>query len=211
MEDDVGGNAALPGGFEPHGAEALEQIAIDVLPRFGLGARPHAGEVLSVAKYGDAAFYFQDQTYAEPNGFWTAGQRTSDITVAVPPERAPSMIDEYPVLAIAAAFASGTTRMRGLGELRVKESDRLAAIARGLAACGAKVEIAGDDLIVHGTGRPPEGGSTIAVALDHRIAMSFLVLGMASQKSVAIDDEEAIGTSFPGFRELMNGLGGTIS
>ena len=131
--------------------------------------------------------------------------------VDVPAERAPSMIDEYPILAVAAAFAVGTTRMRGLSELRVKESDRLSAMARGLAACGVAVEIEGDDLIVHGTGQPPQGGATIAVNLDHRIGMSFLVLGMASVAPVGIDDGAAIDTSFPGFAGLMNGLGAKIS
>lgn len=146
------------------------------------------------------------------------GEPVADLTarhgplkgVTVPAARAPSMIDEYPILAVAAACAEGATRMRGLGELRVKESDRLTAMARGLAACGARVEVEGDDLIVHGTGRPPQGGATIAVALDHRIAMSFLVLGMASAAPVAVDDAAAIDTSFPGFAALMNGLGGRI-
>jgi 3-phosphoshikimate 1-carboxyvinyltransferase len=130
--------------------------------------------------------------------------------VEVPAARAPSMIDEYPILAMAAACASGTTRMHGLAELRVKESDRLAAIARGLAACGVGVEEDRDSLTIHGcAGRPP-GGATIAVNLDHRIAMSFLVLGLASERPVAVDDAEAIDTSFPGFSELMNGLGAEI-
>lgn len=131
--------------------------------------------------------------------------------VDVPAVRAPSMIDEYPVLAVAAAFASGTTRMFGLSELRVKESDRFAAVMRGLITCGVKVEENGDTMIVHGTGTPPQGGATIAVNLDHRIAMSFLVMGMASQQAVTVDDAEAIETSFPGFSELMNGLGAKIA
>lgn len=131
--------------------------------------------------------------------------------VDVPAERAPRMIDEYPVLAIAAACASGTTRMFGLGELKVKESDRLAAIARGLAACGARVEVDGDTLIVHGTGAVPDGGATVPVDLDHRIAMAFLVLGTATPEPVAVDDAAAIGTSFPGFVKLMNGLGARMA
>jgi 3-phosphoshikimate 1-carboxyvinyltransferase len=147
-----------------------------------------------------------------------AGEPVADLIVRasrlrgvdVPPERAPSMIDEYPILAIAAAFAEGTTRMRGLAELRVKESDRLAAMARGLAACGVSVEEEKDALIVHGTGRPPLGDATVTTHFDHRIAMSFLVMGMASQKPVAVDDAEAIDTSFPGFVQLMNGLGAKI-
>ncbi len=148
-----------------------------------------------------------------------AGEPVADLVVGhsplngvdVPAERAPSMIDEYPILAVAAAFATGTTRMRGLAELRVKESDRLAAVARGLEACGVRFQVEGDDLIVHGDGRPPEGGATIAVNLDHRIAMSFLVMGMASRRPVQIDDAAAIGTSFPAFVSLMNGLGARIS
>jgi 3-phosphoshikimate 1-carboxyvinyltransferase len=130
--------------------------------------------------------------------------------VDVPAARAPSMIDEYPILAVAAAFAVGTTRMFGLSELRVKESDRFAAVMRGLQACGVKVEEEGDTMIVHGNGNPPPGGATIAVNLDHRIAMSFLVMGMAAQAPVAVDDAEAIETSFPGFEALMNGLGAKI-
>jgi 3-phosphoshikimate 1-carboxyvinyltransferase len=148
-----------------------------------------------------------------------AGEPVADLVVRcsaltgieVPPERAPSMIDEYPILAVAAACARGTTRMLGLAELRVKESDRLAAMARGLAACGVRVEEDKDSLTVHGTGAPPAGGATIAVNLDHRIAMSFLVLGMAAAEPVAVDDGAAIDTSFPGFAELMNGLGAKIA
>jgi 3-phosphoshikimate 1-carboxyvinyltransferase len=147
------------------------------------------------------------------------GEEVADLVVRasalkgvdVPAARAPSMIDEYPVLAVAAAFATGTTRMAGLAELRVKESDRFTATLRGLEACGVTVEAEGDTLIVHGTGRPPAGGATIAVNLDHRIAMSFLVLGMAAAEPVAVDDAEAVDTSFPGFVELMNGLGAQIS
>ncbi len=136
----------------------------------------------------------------------------SELTgVDVPAARAPSMIDEYPILAVAAAFAKGTTRMFGLSELRVKESDRFAAMMRGLAACGVKVEEDGDTMIVHGTGGAPQGGVTIAVNLDHRIAMSFLVLGMASAQAVTVDDAHAIDTSFPGFVGLMNGLGAKIA
>lgn len=133
--------------------------------------------------------------------------RSSDLKgVEVPPERAPSMIDEYPVLAIAAAFAEGETRMRGLNELRVKESDRLAAVAAGLAANGVAHEIAGDDLIVEGRGRA-RGGGTVATHMDHRIAMAFLVMGLAAEQPVGVDDSAFIATSFPGFTELMRGLG----
>ncbi|HLI19890.1 MAG TPA: 3-phosphoshikimate 1-carboxyvinyltransferase [Stellaceae bacterium] len=131
--------------------------------------------------------------------------------VTVPAQRAPSMIDEYPILAVAAAFAQGRTVMHGLAELRVKESDRLAAIAKGLGDCGVTVAIEGDTLIVEGGGRRPRGGAPVAAALDHRIAMAFLVLGMAAERPVTIDDGATIATSFPGFVPLMNGLGGTLA
>jgi 3-phosphoshikimate 1-carboxyvinyltransferase len=131
--------------------------------------------------------------------------------VEVPAERAPSMIDEYPVLAVAAAFAQGRTVMRGLGELRVKESDRLAAMAEGLAACGVSVETEGDALSVEGLGGRPRGNAEIAARLDHRIAMAFLVMGLAAERPVSIDDGETINTSFPGFVRLMNGLGASIA
>ena len=130
--------------------------------------------------------------------------------VDVPASHAPSMIDEYPILSVAASCAQGTTRMRGLGELRVKESDRLALMAQGLTQCGVKLDIEGDDLIIHGTGQPPTGGVTIATAMDHRIAMSFLVLGTRTSSPVSIDDGSFIATSFPSFVPLMNGLGAKI-
>ena len=146
------------------------------------------------------------------------GEPVADITasfaalkgVEVPPERAPSMIDEYPILAVAAAFAQGTTRMHGLAELRVKESDRLAAMVRGLSQIGVRVEAGEDWLAVHGTGRPPQGGAKIAVNLDHRIAMAFLICGMAGNAAIGVDDAQPIETSFPGFAALLNGLGARI-
>lgn len=131
--------------------------------------------------------------------------------IAVPPARVPAMIDEFPILAVAAAFARGTTRMEGLAELRVKESDRLASIAAGLAACGVAVEIGDDWLCIDGSGGPPPGGVRIATRMDHRIAMAFLVFGIAARAPVAIDDDAAIATSFPGFAALMNGLGARIT
>ncbi len=130
--------------------------------------------------------------------------------VEVPPERAPSMIDEYLILAVAAAFAEGTTRMRGLKELRVKESDRLAATADMLRVNGVAVEIEGDDLIVHGKGSVA-GGGEVKTHMDHRIAMSALVMGLASDNPVRIDDSAFIATSFPGFVELMRGLGADLA
>ena len=130
--------------------------------------------------------------------------------VEVPAARAPSMIDEYPVLAVAAAFAEGTTVMRGLKELRVKESDRLAGTAELLRDNGVVAEIDGDDLIVQGRGRA-SGGGLVATHMDHRIAMAALVMGMASEKPVTVDDAAFIATSFPGFTELMRSLGGDLS
>ena len=125
--------------------------------------------------------------------------------VDVPAARAPSMIDEYPILAVAAAFASGATRMRGLSELRVKESDRLAAVAAGLKAAGVDCAVEGDDLTIEG-GRP-RGGGLVATEMDHRIAMSFLIMGLASLEPMAIDDAQMIATSFPEFRPTMERLG----
>jgi 3-phosphoshikimate 1-carboxyvinyltransferase len=131
--------------------------------------------------------------------------------VDVPWEHAPSMIDEYPILAVIAATASGTTRMHGLKELRVKESDRLSATAAMLAVNGARVEIEGDDLIVQGGNRVPAGGGVVETHMDHRLAMSALVMGLATDQPVMVDDAGFIDTSFPGFIELMNGAGGALA
>jgi 3-phosphoshikimate 1-carboxyvinyltransferase len=134
--------------------------------------------------------------------------------VEVPAVRAPSMIDEYPVLAVAASFAEGTTVMRGLKELRVKESDRLAATAALLRGNGVEAAIEGDDLIVQGMGRTlgrAPGGGLVTTHMDHRIAMSALVMGLASEKPVQIDDGSFIATSFPGFVELMRSLGAELA
>jgi 3-phosphoshikimate 1-carboxyvinyltransferase len=147
------------------------------------------------------------------------GEPVGDITarhgalqaVEVPRGRAPSMIDEFPVLAVAAAFARGTSRFRGLSELRVKESDRLAATAALLAVNGIGVEIAGDDLIIHGLGgAAPPGGGTVLTHMDHRIAMSALVLGLGAMAAVTVDDAAFVDTSFPGFADLMRGLGADV-
>ncbi|MGH7047021.1 MAG: 3-phosphoshikimate 1-carboxyvinyltransferase [Stellaceae bacterium] len=138
--------------------------------------------------------------------------RAGTLTGAdIPPDRAPKMIDEYPILAMAAACANGRTVMRGLSELRVKESDRLTAIATGLADCGVHVAVEGDDLIVDGDGGRPAGGALIATNLDHRIAMAFLVLGLAADAPVRIDDARPIATSFPDFIPLMNRLGASFA
>jgi len=131
--------------------------------------------------------------------------------IEVPPERAPSMIDEYPILSVVASFASGRTVMRGVKELRVKESDRIDAMARGLEACGVTVEEEEDVLVVQGMGPGGmPGGATCATHLDHRIAMSFLVAGMAAKTEIAVDDGSPIVTSFPIFEGLMNGLGAAV-
>jgi 3-phosphoshikimate 1-carboxyvinyltransferase len=146
------------------------------------------------------------------------GEEVADLRVTacalkgvdVPGERAPSMIDEYPILAVAASFAEGVTRMRGLKELRVKESDRLEATAAMLRANGVTVDIDGDDMIV--TGKPAvAGGGDVVTHMDHRIAMAALVMGLASDNPVRIDDSAFIATSFPGFVELMRALGADLS
>jgi 3-phosphoshikimate 1-carboxyvinyltransferase len=154
----------------------------------------------------------------EENRREVGGEPVADLRVkggglrgtTVPPERAPTMIDEYPILSVAAACAEGTTRMLGLAELRAKESDRLSSVAAGLQANGVKYEMGADYLVVHGVAGSPRGGGLVATHLDHRIAMSFLVLGMASKDGVAVDDGATIDTSFPGFARLMNGLGARI-
>jgi 3-phosphoshikimate 1-carboxyvinyltransferase len=147
------------------------------------------------------------------------GEKVGDVTAEAsrlhaadtPPALAPSMIDEFPILAIACGFAEGTSRLRGLGELRVKESDRLAATAALLAANGVRVAVEGDDLLVFGAGRAIPGGGKVATHMDHRLAMSALVAGMASENPVQVDDVGFIETSFPGFVELMTSLGGVFS
>lgn len=134
--------------------------------------------------------------------------RAADLKgVDVPAARAPAMIDEYPILAVAAAFATGETRMRGLHELRVKESDRLQAVADGLAQAGVRHAIEGDDLIVEGGAGHVAGGGRVATHLDHRIAMSFLCLGLAARNAVTVDDERMIATSYPTFKSDMTRLG----
>jgi 3-phosphoshikimate 1-carboxyvinyltransferase len=147
------------------------------------------------------------------------GEQVADLRVRhsalkgvdVPADRAPAMIDEYIVLAVVAAFASGVTRMNGLQELRVKESDRLAATAAGLLANGVRAAIAGDDLIVEGGSGACLGGGLVETHLDHRLAMSFLVMGLASQKPVTVDDESMIATSFPTFKPMLTQLGADFS
>jgi 3-phosphoshikimate 1-carboxyvinyltransferase len=147
------------------------------------------------------------------------GELVSDVSVAsselkgveVPAARAPSMIDEYPILAVAASFARGTTVMHGLAELRVKESNRLAAVVEGLRANRVNAWEEGDSLIVEGAGEPPRGGADVLAHQDHRIAMSFLVMGLGALQPVAVDSANMIATSFPNFVSLMQLLGGQIS
>ncbi|MBV9526800.1 3-phosphoshikimate 1-carboxyvinyltransferase [Sphingomonas sp.] len=147
------------------------------------------------------------------------GEEVADLTVSasrlhaveVAPKRAPSMIDEYVILAVAAAFAEGRTVMRGLAELRVKESDRLAAIVAGLGACGVEAREEDDSLVVEGDGRPPPGGADVQASGDHRVAMSFLVMGLGATRPVAVDSAGMIATSFPGFVPLMRSLGASIA
>jgi 3-phosphoshikimate 1-carboxyvinyltransferase len=176
-----------------------------------VGLNPHRiGLIETLREMGaDIAFDGQRHDAGEPVADLRVKARRL-VGIEVPATRAPSMIDEYPILAVAAACASGTTIMRGLGELRVKESDRLAAVTNGLRACGVSVEDGPDSLIVHGTGVRPRGEARIVTNLDHRIAMAFLVLGMVAERPVEIDDGSPIDTSFPGFASLMNRLGADI-
>jgi len=174
----------------------------------GVGLNPsRTGLLASLKEMGADIAYLNERV--------EGGEPVADLRVRagtlkgadIPPGRAPSMIDEYPILAVAASFAKGRTVMRGLTELRVKESDRLSGTATGLASCGVKVSVEGDDLIVEGNGGPPAGGALIQTRLDHRIAMAFAVMGLASKAPIQLDDARTIATSFPGFEPLMNQLG----
>ena len=146
----------------------------------------------------------------------SGGEKIGDLVVRasalkgvhVPAARAPSMIDEYPILSVVASFAEGRTEMRGLEELRVKESDRLSAICAGLKMCGVQVEEEADGLVIEGCGSGGvPGGARVATHMDHRIAMSFLVAGLASREAIGVDDVSMVATSFPEFESLMRGLG----
>jgi 3-phosphoshikimate 1-carboxyvinyltransferase len=195
---------------------AFPAIAAAILPGSdisldGIGMNPaRAGVFVCLQEMGaDIAFRNERDEGGEP---------VADLVVKggalkgirVPAERAASMIDEYPILAVAAACATGTTVFEGVGELRVKESDRLAAIETGLRACGVTVSTTDDSITIEGCGGPPPGGATIATHLDHRIAMSFLVMGLASENPVTIDDIRPSETSFPGFAAAMRALGARI-
>jgi 3-phosphoshikimate 1-carboxyvinyltransferase len=174
----------------------------------GVGLNPsRIGLLVSLKEMGADIAYLNERV--------EGGEPVADLRVRagalhgadIPPDRAPSMIDEYPILAVAASCAQGRTVMRGLAELRVKESDRLTGTATGLAACGVRVAVEGDNLIVDGGGKTPAGGALIETRLDHRIAMAFLVMGLVADEPVRIDDASPIATSFPGFVPLMNRLG----
>jgi len=196
-------SAAFPlvAGLVTPGSEVtVEGVMLNPLRTGLLETLREMGADLSIANIRDAG--------GEDVGDVTA-RHSSLRGVTVPPERAVSMIDEYPILAAAAAFAEGRTVMRGIGELRVKESDRIALAAAGLTACGVAVEEEPEGLIVEGRG-PVAGGARIQTCGDHRIAMSFLVLGMAARSPVSVDEAGMIATSFPGFSALMASLGARI-
>lgn len=183
-----------------------------LIPTIGLNPT-RAGLYTTLREMGaDLTFENEREEGGEPVADLRARFSPNMRGIEVPAERAPSMIDEYPILSVVAALSTGKTVMRGVKELRVKESDRIDAMARGLEACGVTIEEDEDTFIVHGMGAGGvPGGATAAARLDHRIAMSFLCLGMASENPVSVDDGSPIDTSFPIFEELMTGLGGSVS
>ena len=179
----------------------------------GIGLNPtRAGLYDTLVEMGaDLSFENRREEGGEPVADLVARFSDRMRGVEVPPERAASMIDEYPILSIVAANAGGPTIMRGVKELRVKESDRIDAMATGLRACGVEVEEGEDWWIVHGRGPGGvPGGARVEARLDHRIAMSFLICGLASAKGVTVDDAGPIATSFPVFEGLMTALGATL-
>ena len=180
----------------------------DILVR-NVGINPTRAGLYDVLRAMGADIAFEDRRTVGGEPVADLRVRHSALTgIDVPVDIVPSMVDEFPVLFVAAALASGRTVMRGLEELRVKESDRIAVMAEGLRAIGARVEEIADGLIVDGTGGDPLlGGATIAARLDHRIAMSFAVAGLVSRRAVTIDDMAPVATSFPGFVDLMTALG----
>jgi 3-phosphoshikimate 1-carboxyvinyltransferase len=209
----TGREIAVPG--DPSSA-AFPLVAALILPGSeivlaNVGVNPQRSGLFTTLREMGAEIAFENRRTA-------GGEPVADLHVRatrlhgveVPAARAPTMIDEYPILAVAAACAEGRTVMHGLAELRVKESDRLAAVARGLAACGVAVEEGRDSLTVDGCAGRPAGGATIASGLDHRIAMSFLVLGLAAERPVTVDDAAPIATSFPDFAAAMAALGAAI-
>ena len=214
----TGKDVAVPGDFS---SAAFPMVAALLAPKSrvvltGVGVNPLRTGLLETLK--DMGANIGVENKRQQNGEDVADlivEASALKGVTVPAARAPAMIDEYPILAVAAAFAEGETRLEGLGELRVKESDRLDAIARGLAAAGVDVAETEDSLTIRGTGGRGTGGvaggARIEAAEDHRIAMAFLVLGAGTEPPVELDDGATIDTSFPGFADLMNGLGADIS
>ena len=212
----TGRDVVVPGDFS---SAAFPMVAALLAPKSrvvltGIGVNPLRTGLLKTLK--DMGANIGVENEREQNGEPVADlvvEASALKGVIVPAARAPSMIDEYPVLAVAAAFAEGETRLEGLGELRVKESDRLGAMARGLKAAGVEVTETDDSLAIRGSGGggQPAGGARIETALDHRIAMAFLVLGAVTDQPVEIDDGATIDTSFPGFADLMNGLGAAVT
>lgn len=206
----VGQNIVVPGDIS---SAAFPLVAAAIVPGSDLtvtniGMNPARTGILDCLREMGADIAFLNERDAGGEPVADVQIRSGELTgIDVPPGRAPSMIDEYPVLSVAAAFAKGTTRMTGVGELRVKESDRLALVARGLEAAGVTVREGDDWLEVDGMGGSPRGGMEVAALLDHRIAMAFLVMGMATTDTVHVDDGSPINTSFPGFVDLMNGIG----
>jgi 3-phosphoshikimate 1-carboxyvinyltransferase len=203
---------AVPG--DPSSAAFLTAAAIlcdgsDILIQNVLVNKTRIGFYETLAEMG-ANIVFENERNANGEPIADLRVKASKLRgVHVPAERAPSMIDEYPCLAALSAYAEGETIMDGLAELRVKESDRLAAMAGGLTACGVFAEARGDTLLVRGSSRVP-GGATIATHMDHRIAMAFLILGLASEAPVTVDDGSMIKTSFPQFQSLLQTLGASI-
>ena len=192
-------------------AAALIVPGSDVLVP-GIGLNPTRAGLFATLREMGADLVYENERLEGGEPVADLRARFSDLKgIEVPPDRAPSMIDEYPILSVVAANATGVTVMRGVKELRVKESDRIDAMARGLEACGVTVEEDEDTLIVHGRGPGGvPGGATCATHLDHRIAMSFLCLGLTTRKPVTVDDAGPIVTSFPIFADLMRGLGADL-
>lgn len=210
----AGGEIRVPGDFS---SAAFPLVAAHIIPGSrltvrGVGVNEHRTGLMTTLR--DMGADLESIDERDAGGEPVADLRASAGALAgvhVPAERVPSMIDEFPILAIAAACATGVTRFSGLAELRVKESDRLTAIADGLTANGIAVEAGDDWLAISGCGGPPPGGGLVTTAFDHRIAMAFLVLGAAARAPVTIDCGAAIVTSFPGFIDLMNGAGTRIA
>ena len=192
-------------------AAALIVPGSDVLVP-GIGLNPTRAGLFATLREMGADLVYENERLEGGEPVADLRARFSDLKgIEVPPDRAPSMIDEYPILSVVAANATGVTVMRGVKELRVKESDRIDAMARGLEACGVTVEEDEDTLIVHGRGPGGvPGGATCATHLDHRIAMSFLCLGLTTRKPVTVDDAGPIVSSFPIFADLMRGLGADL-